>query len=471
MDQPNVVVCLCDQLRSFDVGCYGNPVIRTPNIDRLASDGVRFDTAVSNAPVCVPARSCLLTGQYSRTCTGEVNNCADDPPSPRRTRLVDPTLPERFKAVGYDTAAIGKWHVFTHPNLVGFDYALYPLIPHRHYGQTYFEDRAPGFVVDQFAPDFEMARVNEYIRSHRDRPFFLYYNISQPHMPLGPGNAPDRYLTMYDRDEIPMRPNVFRDGRMVSDDRWFKTYTIWDYFWRRHDLATDRLADGFDLRDLAAYYYGMVTCVDDQVGQLMESLSHHGLADNTIVVFVSDHGEMMGSHHMFNKGCLEEEAVRIPMLLRAPGRVRPSANTKHLATLIDVMPTVLELCGLDVPQTVQGRSLMPILRGERETVGDNVAFIETGGLHIGIRTPTHKYGMALSPDRTAIANGRVCFYDLSADPYEERNLADTGKQSDVADDLRARLMSWHESTPWLAVEDGKFVHPVFRNLWAPEESQ
>ena len=128
---PNVIVILCDQLRAFEVGCYGHDVVRTPNIDSLAAEGVRFDVAVTNNPVCTPARSCLLSGQYSRTCCGRLNNSDREPPFPQRLRLVDPTIAECFKAAGYRTALIGKWHVHPAASLVGFDYRLCPRIVHR----------------------------------------------------------------------------------------------------------------------------------------------------------------------------------------------------------------------------------------------------------------------------------------------------------------------------------------------------
>ena len=171
---PNVIVCLCDQLRSFEVGCYGNDIIRTPNIDRLCQNGVWFDVACANNPVCTPSRSILLSGQYSRSCTGVLNNRAHTPPSLARECLKDPTLPETFRHAGYDTALIGKWHVRPDPGIVGFDHTLYPHQSHRNTQQTYFRRNGEGFVVEEFAPDFEIREVETYLESHQQRPFFLY---------------------------------------------------------------------------------------------------------------------------------------------------------------------------------------------------------------------------------------------------------------------------------------------------------
>ena len=184
LDRPNVIVVMCDQLRSFEVGCYGNDVIRTPHIDRLAAEGVRFEHAVSNNPVCMPARSCLLSGQYSRTCNGFLGNFTDpeaegpfavpEYPEEARRFLVDPTLPEQLQAVGYETTLIRKWHVQPSPPRIGFDYSLYPRVHHRHTGQTFVENMDEGDPAEGFSVDYESRAVADYLNSvaGQDKPFF-----------------------------------------------------------------------------------------------------------------------------------------------------------------------------------------------------------------------------------------------------------------------------------------------------------
>jgi arylsulfatase A-like enzyme len=457
-DRPNVIVCMCDQLRAFEVGCYGNSVIRTPNIDRLAREGARFEHAVSNNPVCMPARSCLLSGQYSRACAGNLGNHAErdaqgnwvlpEYPSPERRQLLDPTLPEQLRAQGYETALIGKWHVQPAPTLVGFDRAVYPRVHHRHTGQTFVENSGAGEVVAGYSVDYEAARVADYLREKREQPFFLFYSISPPHMPLD--DAPARYKTMYSPDEVPLRPNVFVDGKLPYDEHWFKIY-LWDFlYYQEHLPHTQQLPPGFDLRHLIARYYGMTTWVDDMVGRLMVGLAANGLAENTIVVFLADHGDNLGSHHTFNKERLMEESIRIPLIFHAPGRWAPRVNETQVASIIDVMPTLLEVCGAGVPPYVQGRSLAPILRGESDVMGDGAAYIETTSGQIGVRTASHLYGAQLAPDRSTVADDALCFYDLGADPYELNNLARRDPRPEIAVELRARLMKWHRHTRWLA---------------------
>ena len=452
MSRPNVVLCLCDQMRACSVGCYGDSAAKTPNIDRLAAEGVRLDLAFTNNPVCTPARSSLLTGQYCRTCTGMLGNVHENPPNPERIRLLEPTLAEVFRDAGYRTALIGKWHIDPRPELVGFDEAVYPMIEHRYYGQTYYErDREP-FVVDEFGPAWELGRVDEFLGRSRPDPFFLFYNISPPHGPIGPDNIPRKYLDRYDRDRVPLRPNAWKDGQLSHSERWFKIYTIWDYFWRLWPVElgereSDTLPDGFDLRDLTACYYAAISCVDDCVGQLMALLEAHGLSEDTIVVFVSDHGDNLGSHGLFNKNSLIEEAIRIPLVFHYPSHLGRLENREQVAQIVDVMPTLLDLAGLESPAAVQGRDLVPVLRGQRPTLEDNVAYIETGPM-LGLRTPTHLYGLKYDQDERRPMDENVWFYDLQADPYEMDNL--TGRaQEETEQRLREMLLAWDASTPWL----------------------
>ena len=454
--QPNVIVCMCDQLRAFEVGCYGNPVIHTPHIDQLAREGVRFETAVTNNPVCMPARSCLLSGQYSRTCMGELGNTVardalgqaylPEYPSERRTQLPAPTLAEQLSAAGYETALIGKWHVEPAPYLVGFDTAIYPRVHHRYTGQTFVQNRGEGSVVEGYSVEYEAQRVADFLHAPHEKPFFLFYNISPPHMPVS--DAPAYYRTLYAPDEVPLRPNVFADGKPAYDENWFKIY-LWDFlYYQEHQPHTRELPPGFDLRHLTALYYGMTTWVDDMLGRMMTSLSANGLAEDTLVVFVSDHGDNLGSHQRFNKEALYEESIRIPLIFHAPQRLQPHVEQTHVAQMIDVMPTLLELCGVELPASVQGHSLVPCLTGAEQRMGDDEAYIETSSGQIGVRTPTHLFGLQLGEDRQPVA-GTECFYDLRNDPYEMHNLAVMGAQSGLAEVLRTRLLGWHHRTSWM----------------------
>jgi len=503
MKQPNVIVCLCDQMRACSVGVYGARDVQTPNIDRMASRGVWFRAGCSNSPLCVPARSVLLTGQYARTCTGTSSNYVGFPPCGERVRCVDATLPEVFRDAGYHTALIGKWHVHPAPHLVGFDTALYPHNLHQHYGQSFFDGRGNSTRVDGFSPEYEMARVRDFLRERGQRPFFLLYSISPPHCPVM--DAPRTYTAMYSRDDVTLRDNVWTDGRATHDRDWFRMY-MWDYrgnlllhqkkpyvgmpddydtrrklgpylgvkelVQRIQELADDPAAGeairrqfpylvdesmppDFDLRDLTALYNGMVTCVDDRLGELMQALDAEGLAEDTLVVFTSDHGDNLGSHGLWMKDHLYEESIMIPMIYQWPGALHERCVSTQVGGLVDMAPTILSLAGLPIPGTAQGTDLSSVLRGETASRGENAAFIETYRHRaIGIRTPTHLYGIPMRGEdesrwQPVSDIGAHLFFDVEADPCELNNLVRSQGGTPLAESLRQRLLKWHAETPRL----------------------
>lgn len=447
-DQPNVVVCLTDQLRPFEIGCYGGSVVQTPSIDRLAGNGVRFEIACSNNPVCTAARSVLLSGQYSRTCVGTSRNAPE--PVPERDRMLDPTLAEVFRAAGYTTGLIGKWHIHPQPELLGFETVLYPCFEHRYAGQTYFRrDRREEFVEGDTV-EYELDELRQWISQHKDDPFLLFYNISQPHMPLL--GAPERFRNMYAPEQVLMRENVWADGKMAYDEDWFKIYIHTSHYYKGRMSDAPPLPPGFDLRHLTALYCGSVTWTDYQLGELMRALEEDGLAENTIVVFTSDHGDLLGSHQFFNKDSLYEEALRIPMVFHWPAGLKPVVADSQVASLVDVMPTALSLARLSVPDCAQGTDLSPVLRGEADSVGENAAFVETSQSQVAVRTLTHLYGFKTRPGRGR--EPEVSFFDLVQDPMEQINLAGAESARGLEKELRARVERWDRRTPWHVLPQG-----------------
>jgi len=475
MSQPNVVIVLVDELRSFEVGCYGNDVIRTPHMDALAAEGAMFGNAVTNNPVCSPARACVLSGQYGRTTTGSLTNDCMDPCSDERKHFPDVTLPEIFKSRGYRTAIIGKWHLDPPPDTMGFDESCFPLNIHRHYGQTYIDNGQWTDPIEKFGPDYELDKVNAFLdaRVEDDEPFFLYYNISPPHEPIGPLELPERYVTMYDPEDVIIRDNAYVDGVLAYDWDWFKMYLIWGYWWRIAktglwdadprcgypgqvgNLSSDDelCPEDYTLKDLTAAYYGATTCCDDLLGRLRQMLADKGFDENTIIVFASDHGDNLGSHGLFNKDCLYEEAIRIPLMFHDPRRIAPVRNDKQIAGLIDIAPTLLDMLEIDVPDHIAGRSLVPTFESSDATLEDNASFIECnagilGRATVGVRTETHTYGRWLEEDGKTLGEAWG-FFDLRTDPYQQRNLLETGEQSELAAELHTRVAEQHHAIAWL----------------------
>jgi choline-sulfatase len=461
-DAPNVILCTCDQLRAFEVGCYGHPVVQTPAMDRLAAEGTRFETAVSNNPVCVPARSSIISGQYSRTCVGALGNDAEHYPPPERTRLLDPTIAEHFKAAGYRTGLIGKWHMHPHPDLCGFDETLFPYAVHKYEGQTYYRGTQEQFVVDEYAGDFEARAAKEFVSRRqktgdRSEPFFLFYNIGLPHQPIWEG-VPEKYRAMYSPDDVVLRDNVARDGSHDDPDFWFKVYAYVDFFWewlshRRGETSefnAERYplpSDPFTIRELTALYYGSVSAVDDQLGALISALEAAGEWENTVVLFTSDHGDNLGSHGLYNKGLLIEESIRVPLIVRDP-RYPSHENTQQIAQLIDIFPTLASLASLSDPKHVQGRNLAPIVRGEATEISPNHAFVENQRHEVGVRVPGALHGALLDEQNRDLANQYSLYYDLVKDPAELDNLAGKTSLPAAAEDTAKLLKDWNTQTPW-----------------------
>ncbi len=459
MTKPNILVCTCDQLRAFEVGCYGNPVIRTPNLDRLARDGVRFDAAITNYPVCMAARSVLISGQFNRTCTGGVSNVSygdesgnrhmPEYPAAGRPHLKQPTLAELLHDDGYHTAAIGKWHIHSWPHDIGFDDYVIPRVHHCHTGQSFTRNGGPEFVPPGYSVDFESDQVEEFLHAHQpdDAPFFLYYNISPPHCPVA--DAPEKYRTMYNPEDVPLRPN-FDPESIDNADHFMKIYR-WDFRHYEWQLPyTQTLPEGYSMRHVIAEYYGMTTWMDEAVGRMLRALDDTGLADDTIVVFTSDHGDNLGSHGLIQKGGPNEESARIPMIWRGPQCDRQDAVVKsHVGSLVDVAPTLLSLAGSALPAHFQGRNLQPLLSdcGE-ENQPETAAFIETSG-GAGIRTPTHLYYLPFVHGERGLADTPEQFYAVSEDPCQLDNLAGTDRDADTAAALDHRLRTWDAAVPWM----------------------
>ncbi|MBN1557000.1 MAG: sulfatase-like hydrolase/transferase, partial [Lentisphaerae bacterium] len=447
------------QLRAFETGCYGNPLIRTPNVDRLAGEGLRFETAVTNYPLCMPARSVLLSGQYNRTCTNGTGNVVyrseqgrrsymPEYPEPGRTHLPATTLPELLHEAGYHTRAIGKWHINVWPHRIGFDDYVIPRVHHAHTGQLYTENGGPEFAAPGYSVDFEAERVESFLDSRRTagQPFFLYYNISVPHCPLA--DAPEQYRAMYAPEDVPLRANVDPERPIENQDFRFKVYR---YDYRYYDLRlpyTETLPEGYALRNVIAEYYGMTTWMDAALGRMLAALDRTGLADDTLVVFTSDHGDNLGSHGLCQKGSMNEEAIRIPLIVRGPARQRDAGvDKKHVVSLVDMAPTLLSRAGLPIPDHMQGRDLTPCLQDGQADVA-SCAFVENQQ-GAAIRSARHLYFLPYAAGSRQLAGRPEQFFDLGADPWQQSNLAATARDSDIAGELDSQLRQWDHQTPWM----------------------
>lgn len=433
--RPNVVFLMPDQLRAAALSYMGNPDVRTPNIDRLASESVVLPNTFANTPVCGPARANILTGRYAH-CNGMVANDL-------RLRESEPTLSRVIRDAGYRTGFIGKWHLDGGPRLPGFvppgprrhgfEFWAANECSHAHFNTQYFRDTPQAFPIGKFEPEVWTDLGIEFLRNQRDsaQPFFLTIQVGPPHDPY---KAPPEYRRLYDPAKLKMLPN-----------------------WQAKPGAPGP--------QQIAEYYGMVTAVDDQVGRFLKALDESGLAEDTIVLFSSDHGDMLGSQGQRLKRKPWEESIHVPGLLRYPRKLRPGRNGTFF-THVDFAPTLLGLCGIAAPDTMQGADLSSVLTGKRRTKAPESAFFQIFGPYKGDGTEAGWRGVRTERYMYARYESRPwVLYDLKRDPYETRNLVSDPVSKPLLEDMDQRLTKWMERTgdSWaqnwrVPVEDNGRLH-------------
>jgi arylsulfatase A-like enzyme len=408
--RPNVMIVMPDQMRGMALGCMGNPDVKTPNLDRLTSQGLLLRRMFANTPVCCPARANILTGTYAHV-NGMVANDL-------RLRESKTTIAEILGEQGYRTGYIGKWHLDGGPRLPGFvppgprrqgfQFWAANECSHQHFKPTYFRDTDTPVTEDRFEPEVWTDRAIEFLQEKDDAPFFLMISMGPPHDPYG---APERYEKLYDPANLAMRPNWVAGTRNSG-------------------------------REQIARYYAAITAIDDQVGRLLKALDDSGQADNTIVFFLSDHGDMLGSHGKYLKRKPWEESIRVPGVVRYPAKIKPGRISNALFSHVDMAPTLLTLCGVPVPGEMQGTDLSGVLLGTDEN-GPESAFFQIFVPFAGDVSPLPWRGV-----RTANAmyarteNGPWLLYDLDADPYEQSNLVDDPARAALRDQMDTQILSW-----------------------------
>ncbi|WP_409344263.1 arylsulfatase [Paenibacillus sp. MBLB4367] len=382
MKRPNVILLMTDQQRADAMGCYGNPAVETPNLDWLASQGTVFRHAYSPSPSCTPTRACLLTGQDPWN-TGILGMGAGQGPMGVG---FSHTLPGELTKAGYQAVGVGKMHFFPQRSRNGFEETIIDESGREEdpnfvsdYRQWFLEQRTgPYDIVDHgIGWNSWMARpyhapehlhptnwtVNEALRflKRRDpsQPFFLKVSFARPHSPY---DALPYYFDMYMKKELP-EPYV-GDWAAMHDkpEEAFRPDT-----WRG-------VRSKEEIHRARAGYYGSITHIDHQIGRLFEYLMRKGLFGNTIFVFLSDHGDMLGDHNLWRKTYAYEGSARIPLIVKLPSSygVAAAKTVDHPVTVQDVMPTILDLLGLDVPAQVDGISMKGLIGGEADNGRDYV---------------------------------------------------------------------------------------------------
>lgn len=432
--RPHILFIIADQWRAQAFGFAGDPNVKTPNLDAFERQSVNFIQAVAGTPVCSPTRASLLTGRYPHTHGVFINDV------PLDANAV--TLPKVLKTAGYETGCIGKWHIDGHGSRSafiprerrqGFDYWKVLECTHAYNNSFYYADGPEKLKWDGYDAFAQTRDAENYLRERGKsaKPFFLWLSWGPPHNPYE--TAPPKYRAMYSAENIKLHPNVPASA---------------------HDRARRELAG----------YYAHCTALDDAFGDLMRTLDQTGLATNTIVIFTSDHGDMLWSQNQQRKQRPWEESARVPMLIRAPPSfdVKPHRTAATINTE-DVMPTLLSLAGVPVPKSVEGLDFTPTMRGGEDPSGGatiircispfgEYARRNGGREYRAVRTADHTFARSLA--------GPWLLYDNNADPYQTTNLAGLQEHRELQNRLDALL------TKKLAAQGDDFLpSPEYIRKW------
>jgi arylsulfatase A-like enzyme len=352
---PNIILIMTDQQRYDTLGTHGNPVISTPNLDAMAAQSAVFESFYVTNTVCVPSRASFLTGRYP---TAHRARDLDYPLGTDETHLLD-----LLKAAGYATFLAGKNHVLPDAELSTIDHVFEAghektPVPSALSAYSSGTDPTP---LERYTTNAVCDRALEFLEAQRDGagPFFGWISFPDPHTPY---QVPEPFASMYDPSQVPMPKTV--PGEL--DTKPLGQALIREF--QGMDHASER-----EIRQMIATYYGMVTCIDQAVGRILEKVEDLGIHDDTIIVYTSDHGDYMGDHGLARKSWhFYDSLIHVPFILRWPGRIQPQRIQATMAENVDLLPTLLELVGIPAPAGCQGVSAVPVLDGRAQTLKDSV---------------------------------------------------------------------------------------------------
>jgi arylsulfatase A-like enzyme len=432
-DRPNILFIMSDDHAAHAIGAYGSRVNETPHIDRLAREGAILTRVFATNAICAPSRATILTGQYSHLNGVTMFNRFDSSRA---------TVAKLLQAAGYRTGMIGKWHLGSDP--VGFD--AWEILPGQgaYFDPILYTATGEKTYTGRYVTDVITDLGIEFIRnSPRDRPFFLMLHHKAPHRPWEP--APDQAARF--------------------KDRWIpEPETLWDSYETRTGALREnrqRIAADLTPRDLKVQppanlegealtrwkyqrymqdYLATIQSVDDGVGRVLAFLDRAGLARNTIVIYTSDQGFFLGDHGLFDKRFMYEESLRMPFLVRWPGGIKPGTRSDAIGLNVDFAPTFLDAAGLAAAADMQGRSLLPILKGQTPADWRTSMYYRyyhdpgdhNTRAHYGVRTQTHKLIHFWKIDQWEL-------FDLVKDPFELHNLYGQPGQDGLTTTLKAEL--------------------------------
>ena len=437
-NQPNVIFLIADDHRASAIGAYGDPIVRTPTLDRLCAEGASFRQnchmgGLSGA-VCVPTRACIHTGAH--VFRASVGNDMNDP-SVIRTLDPDHTfLAEHFRRNGYITFATGKWHndaasfarSFGDAENVffgGMDSHFKVKVQDFDSSGTYDSNRQR--IGEAFSTDlFGDAAIRFLERQDGTRPFFLYCAFTAPHDPRTP---PDDWADVYRPEAMPLPANFAGVHPFDNGEMWVRDEKLADF---------PRTAE--ETRRHIAEYYGMISDMDEKIGEILSALARNGLAENTIVVYTADHGLSVGQHGLLGKQNLYDHSVRVPLLLRGPG-VPNGKRVDALSHTYDVYPTLCELAGLEIPASVDAKSLLPLMEGSAEATRRYLHSV-----YKKVQRMTQDQEWKLITYRSDGDQGcdRRQLFHIASDPWELNDLSEDENAASEGKRLEEELARWQD---------------------------
>ena len=438
---PNLIFVFADQLRGRSLGYAGDKKAVTPHLDDLARQGIDFRNAVANSPVCTAYRATLMTGKYTTSHGMVINELRINP----NQRCFGHVLTD----AGYRTGYFGKWHLYANelgnhreprnsfvppgPDRLGFDgeWKAYNFNHDNYSPDAFWHENTPEkhfYAEGVYECDAQVDFAIDFLRragAEGDTPFALFLSLGPPHDPWGADNVPAPFWRMFETETFPDPPNYNNRNDEPYCDQWA------------------RLSDGdrAQLENWRRGYYAQVTSLDFAMGRLLAAVEASGAAEDTIVVFTSDHGEMFGAHGRRAKNIFYEEACHVPLLIRWPGRIGAGQRSEACISAVDLMPTLLALMGLEVPDTAEGSDLSGLALG-KSAEAPAAAFMQICGA-TAVWEDGHEW-RALRDGRFTYAQYRVdgaeLLFDRATDPVQMRNLIGDPEHRKTHEEMRGAML-------------------------------
>lgn len=449
--QPNIIFIMSDDHAAHAMSCYGSKINETPNLDRIAEEGMRLDNCFCTNSICAPSRASILTGLYNHK--NGVKTLGDKFDS-RQT-----TIQKILKENGYQTALIGKWHLGHGDNHDPADFDYWSIFPGQgdYHNPAMFEMGVEK-IVSGYATEIVTDLSIDWIKNReKEKPFMLMCHHKAPHRPWEPD---EKYLSLYEDVLIP-EPESFHDDYEGKAGAAKEATMRIDRDLTLRDVKVEP-PKGLSEADLKSWYYQRyikdylrcVASIDDNVGRILDYLEEEDLTENTIIVYTSDQGFFLGDHGWYDKRFMYEESLRMPFVIRYPRAIKKGSVSKDFALNVDFAETFLDYAGIEIPDFMQGRSLRPILEGETPEdwqtsmyyrYWEHLSIEHRVGAHYGIRTHKYKliyyYGEALGC-ADAINESRTPeweLFDLEKDPYEMNNVYCDPDYLDIVEELKQEL--------------------------------